>query len=32
MGWNEEIKKELGYCGENVFIYPSKKTTTSLVS
>lgn len=19
-GWNEEIKKELGYCGENVFI------------
>jgi len=20
IGWNEEIKKELGYCGENVFI------------
>ena len=20
MGWNEEIKKELKYCGENVFI------------
>jgi galactoside O-acetyltransferase len=20
VGWNEEIKKELGYCGENVFI------------
>jgi len=20
LGWNEEIKKELGYCGENVFI------------
>jgi acetyltransferase-like isoleucine patch superfamily enzyme len=20
IGWNEDIKKELGYCGDNVFI------------